>query len=187
MKSEAEPCYLCHGRREMTFAKAAPLRFSLGEPQQAEAVFQRETYPCPACSTPQNKVAIAVGRTRISNGLVKRFGSDEQAKTQAAHQCAQELMRFLVDEGILTPQVEQRTDSGDWFVKVELGVVTDRFQELRDSFVKNEVAEAVNRVADEAIKQIANWGSASRYTDWRIEKDVAHDFIRAAVKRELER
>lgn len=178
-----EACPVCHGTGKIRFAVVdhglAVAVFEEWKNPRPTTITQRD-YPCPECATPQNKIAIAQGRAEISTGYNELPAKEHVAI--AAKRAVQELVDFLVRENVFTFKTERGADGLSLICVAELGVVTDRFAELREGFVRNEVTQAVDRVAKRASDLIQVWGSATRYASDRIEKSRALEFIAEARK-----
>lgn len=177
-------CPICDDLRTITLPYVMRSYVVMGLPSHVEETeVQSKTYPCPECSTPQNKVAIAQGCAEISTGYSAL--AQKASEGLAAKKAVEQLVDFLIRENVFTFKVKRRNDGLSIMCVAELGVVTDSFAGLRKSFVDTQVRDAVNAVTAKAITDIQVWGSESRYVDHKIEKRLAIEFVQAAAKKAI--
>lgn len=135
-------------------------------------------YPCPECS-----VEVPVSRVHLAREigyLDIRYASDERARSALRASLIVALARRLDESGAII----SRTLRGDGLrqsMVVELGVVSSEIAGNLERVVAARQEEFAGDVANEAVAQIVNWGSASSYGSRTIEKSRAVDFVREAI------
>lgn len=170
-----EPCGLCRGRRTVTLAFSKPLAtgaFQIGRIPSSPAIEQR-TYPCPECSTPQNKIGligVAINATADTYGHVAHNEIFER-------KAADLIFEFIRKERLITFRW-----MGITRVVAELAVVSDSHEKLTEKYVGTRVQECVVRILSKAISDIRVWGSNYEGARGRIGKDKAVEFIHDAAR-----
>lgn len=172
---EQEPCGICRGRRVIDLIVHPPAisaSFIAAEPPAKMPIYSKKTFPCPECSTPQNKIGIAA--FTIQPDDLSRFEKRTAAMSKRA---ADGLFEFLRSSNVV-----QFTMNPDFSITASLGVVTDEHQSLIEQFSAARVSAAVGAVTYKAISNIQNWDPNHEGAHGRIGKDAAVRFILDAVK-----
>lgn len=173
-------CEICRGARIVRLpvyrrAEAAPFDETVPAIEQP----WRE-YPCPECgdSVGMERVAVLDAHTMVDD---RPYGPEFDQSLR--HAAARRLVDHLLDGGYITFE-RGATDlrRQRYPVVATIGVVTKGAVASLEQRIAKRQGEVAAAAADEAIYQINNWGSASRFIDHRIGKDHAARFIREAVK-----
>lgn len=171
----SEPCPLCHGRRTFEFAWHQPVSAMFVPADETPGpTFKRKTYPCPECSTPQNKIGIARGAAHVIGDV-----NNKANREHVASEATSALMDFILREGCVQIEFFER---GGYRLEATatLAVVTDNHKNLVEMFTKERIASAVEAVAVRAVSEINVWGRDLR-SGHLIEKHKAVEFITAAA------
>lgn len=162
-------CPLCHGTRSKTFVLAPRQSLSrypyTKEATQSQRIEQR-TYPCPECSTPQNKVGIAMATVRVD------LNTTDHEK-HAAVLAIEQLQAFILEQGLVTI-----TRLADDTCRATIAVVTEDHKAMTDKFCANVASSAITEMMRKTLRNIRIWGMNHEGAHGRIAKD---DCVRIIV------
>ncbi len=171
-------CRLCRGKLtiQLPLACYMPIsRFADGEITQIQQM-ETKVYPCPECSTPQNKIGIAAVTVQGSEMHNRIFG--QKYRETISQMAVDRLLEFIRSENLIGLSMNI-----DLSCTATLGVVTDSHDNLIERFVEDRVRAAVSAVVDMATEDIRTWGSNHEGNHGRIGKDDSIRFIVDASKR----
>lgn len=175
-------CEICRGSRIVRlpiYRRASAAHFEASAAVAMEA--SSRDYPCPECGGAVREDRVAVLDTHVMvDSRIDDPAFQDHARRAAAHM----LVNWLLDGGYLTFE-RGRPDANflRYPVVASLGVVSKGIVATIEERATSRGMQLASAAADEAIRHIDNWGSASRYIDHRIEKARVREFIHDAVKR----
>lgn len=138
--------------------------------------------PCPECAprAPETKVAILKVGAMVDS---RAFDLYPQARPAAQRHAAYLLIAQLEKRGYIRFREEPGDDPAFWGraeMTATLGVVSPTEVATIEACVEEALTPLAQQIADEAIKQIDNWGSV--YDRHQISKTTAAQLIREAVR-----
>lgn len=182
MASTHKPCDICRDSgvvRLPTYRPVAP-ETSPDIPNIDES---SRTYPCPQCAP-----NISSDRLKIitASGIVRYPDEGEQAKDYAREAIANIIAHHLLREDMIRFETKNTSASfpfgPGYSIIGTVGVVAPATVATFEQRVAESGKRLAAEVAQEAIAQIDNWESASRYHDHRIYKSDASRFIMEALR-----
>lgn len=170
-------CPVCLGSKTITLThkRLMPATFVAADIPKEGPRLSQKVYPCPECSTPANKIAIAQGRSGVRQVMSNLARDRDVAKTAAGHDAIAGLLQFLRDQKIIDIQFHEK--EFDIAATATIAVVTDDHANLIAGFTADRVKRAVETVTDQAVADIRIWGRNHVGEHGNIAKDDAVRFI----------
>jgi hypothetical protein len=173
-------CDICRGSRVIRLPIYRPLSVSAGPAFEAESIeASSREYPCPECGhkVDMDRVAVLDVHSRIDLRYEDQ-PFEQHIRDHLAHLLVDHLLR---GDYITFEKGEPDTHSVSRAIVASLGVVSKSQIATFEQRLALRQDQLARVAAEEAIKQIDNWGS--HYGRTGIAKDDAAKFIRDAVKR----
>lgn len=176
-----QPCDICRGSRtiRLPIYRPVPVVFAASAAVKIEETSR--VFACPECGDNVDQERVAVLDTHVMvDSHIDDPGFQDHARRAAAHR----LVDHLLSGDYITFE-RGRTDDRNmsYPVVATLGVVSKGKIATLEARIAERQDQLATVAAEEAIRQIDNWGSQSRYTGPDISKRRAAEFIREAVKR----
>lgn len=170
-------CDICRGYGKVRLPVYAPMR-AVMVPDAAPVMEESSReYPCPKCADVTRLERVQAARQET---FAPTYIKDEDFIDHIRHSLAHQIAGFLLENGYIkferSPDDERNMRFG---MRATVGVVRPNQLDNLEERIAERQTEIASAVAQEAERQINNWGSY--YGRAQIDKDQATRFVRESL------
>lgn len=178
-----DQCDICRGSRYVRLPVWPTLAVAIQQDTSPISMGESSrSYPCPQCA---NIVSDDHVKALDYNMMVDTlYMADREYMPSMRRHAAHGMVDRLVEDGFITFRLsKEERDPGRKVLRAELGVVSPAHVATMESRIAERQDEVARSVAEEAIMQIYNWGSAYGHTG--LSKHEAELSVKSALARVL--